>query len=101
MNIYSFIAQSSSAPPRIYVQLDAYWGNGDVESSLKISSRVWKRVQDGGESTARAWGWYEGKRFSAEWSFANGAVSIDGEDGAECIVDFPIADIVSLPDPDT
>lgn len=80
--------------PRIYVELTAVWGNDDAESSIKVSRRRWKEIQEGGEYTTSAWSWYEGRRFSVAWHFADGQLSIHGEDGMECVIDEPIEELI-------
>ena len=74
------------------VELRALWGNDDAESTIKISSRQWKKIQAGEEFEKGAWGYYEGKRFSVEWRFKDGLVSILGGE-AECIIDAPIEEL--------
>jgi hypothetical protein len=81
------------SPPRTHVHVTAYWGNDDAESSIKLSHKQWAAIQAGAEHAARAWGWYEGTRFSVHWSFINGRVSIDGPDGMGCIFEVPVAEL--------
>lgn len=80
---------------RISVEVTAYWGNDDAESTIKISRRRWQAILDGADYTTTAWSWYEGKRHSVAWSFANGGVSIDGKDGGQCVVDQPVSTLVA------
>lgn len=87
-----------SANRRVYVELTAYWGNDDAESTIKVSRRRWQSIQDGSSYETSAWGWYEGGRFSVAWRFSGALVTIDGEDGMQCAVDLPVSDlIVHLP----
>ncbi len=79
---------------RAYVELTAFWGNDDAESTTKVSRRRWKEIQDGAEYSTVAWSWYEGRRSSVLWRFAGGEVSIDGEDGMQCVVDLPVGELI-------
>jgi hypothetical protein len=81
------------AKPRVYVQLRAYWGNGDADSTIKVSHRRWEAIRAGAEYWTSTWSWYEGKRYSVSWSFADGDVSISGEDGRQCLVDTPVDEL--------
>jgi hypothetical protein len=80
--------------PRVYVELTAVWGNDDADSTIKVSRRRWKQIQDGAEYETGAWSWYEGKRYSVSWRFAEGEVSVYGGDGMECVVGLPVADLI-------
>ena len=79
---------------RIYVELTAFWGNGDAQSTIKVSRRRWKSIRAGAEYRTSGWSWYEGKRQSAEWSFDKGSVSID-KDLMQCIVCMPVDELVA------
>lgn len=82
------------------VELTAYWGDDDAESTIRVSLRRWREIQEGAEYGTRAWGWYEGGRLSVAWYFDGGRVSIDGEGGMQCVVDLPVSELVvqmSLP----
>lgn len=85
--------QSAVVKQRVYVEITTYWGNDDAESTIKLSRRRWQEILDGADYTTTAWSWYEGKRYSVAWSFANGNVSIDGEDGKQCVVDLPVSSL--------
>lgn len=82
---------------RSSVELTACWGEDDASSTIKVSPSRWRAIQEGAGYTARAWSYYEGKRESVAWSFADGQVSIGGDDGRECVVDMPISDLLSDP----
>ncbi len=90
----STIQKSPKGQPQ--VELLAYWGNDDAESTIKLSRRRWRDIQDGARYVTNAWGWYEGKRFSVVWHFADAEFTIDGDDGMQCIVDCPISELVVL-----
>lgn len=79
---------------RIYVELTAVWGNDDADSTIKVSRRRWKQIQDGAEYETSTWSWYEGKRYSVSWHFSGGEVSVYGEDGMECVVGLPAAELI-------
>lgn len=83
-----------SKKTRTFIELTAYWGNDDAESTLRISPRRWKQIQEGAECTAPAKGFYEGNRFPVQWRFSGGMFSIDGEDGMECVVSRPVTDLI-------
>ena len=80
---------------RIHVQLTALWGNDDAESSIRISRRRWSAIQNGGAYEVSASSRYEGNRYPVVWRFARGQVSIDGEDGMECVVDLPVTNLIT------
>lgn len=82
------------AKRRAYVELTAYWGNDDAESTIKVSRRRWEAIQKGSEYKTSAWGWYEGRRFSVSWCFVRGEVSIDGDDGSQCVVKNSVSDLI-------
>ena len=75
---------------RINVELTAFWGNDDAGSTIKVSRRRWKQIQEGAEYSTSAWGWYEGKRFSVIWSFSDGKVTVFGDDGLDCVINLPV-----------
>jgi len=77
-------------PKRVYIELTAYWGNGDAESSIKISRRRWAAIQSGAKYITSGSSYYEGEREKVVWSFDEGDVSIDGQDGRQCIVEKPV-----------
>jgi hypothetical protein len=84
---------------KIQVELTAVWGNGDAESTIKVSRRRWGAIQKGAAHETAAWSWYEGKRSSVVWSFAVGRFSIDGDDCAQHIVGRPVAALFThIPD---
>lgn len=62
--------------PKVYVELTALWGNDDAESTIKVSPRRWKQIQEGADFKTSSWGWYEGKRFAVRWHFSDGKFSI-------------------------
>ena len=78
---------------RVFIELSAIWGNGDVGSSIRISRRRWKAIQEGAKHTAISTSYYEGTRFTNFWTFASAKVNIDGEDGMECVVDLPVDEL--------
>lgn len=89
---------SKPARVRRYVRLTAAWGNGEVESAIKVSRRRWQAIQAGAVYAAASWSWYEGRRFRVLWAFSGGQVSVDGEDGRQCILGLPVSKLfVELP----
>lgn len=81
--------------PRAHVELTALWGNDDADSTIKISRRRWKRIQEGADYETSTWSWYEGRRYSVTWSFSEGVVSVFGGDGRECFIDLPVANLIA------
>lgn len=86
---------SKTAKPRVYVRLTAVWGSDDGESVIRVSRRRWQSIQDGAEYFTRASSWYEGERTSVAWSFANSAVSIEGDDGMQLVLDQPVCELLA------
>jgi hypothetical protein len=86
--------EKKATTPRVYVQLTAVWGNDDADSTIKVSRRRWKDIQNGAEYDTFGWSWYEGERSLVSWHFADGKVSIDGDDGMECVVDDPVSELI-------
>ena len=89
----------SKSRPVPMVTLTAFWGNGDAQSSFRMPASRWKKVQDGLPYTRNTYGWYEGKRQCVTWRFNTrenkiGRFSIDGEDGRQCVVYYPISEII-------
>lgn len=84
-----------SKKPRICVELTAVWGNDDADSTIKVSRRRWKEIQDGAEYDTSAWSYYEGRRYSVGWHFSGGEVSVFGEDGMECVVGLPVSELIA------
>jgi hypothetical protein len=80
---------------QIHVQLTALWGNDDAESSIRISHRRWSAIQKGEAYEVSASSTYEGKRYQVVWRFVLGRVSIEGDDGMECVVDLPVTDLTT------
>jgi hypothetical protein len=86
--------KKKSAKRRVYVQLIAVWGNEDADSDIKISRRRWQAIRAGGEDSASAWSWYEGRRDSVVWSFADGEVTIHRGDGSQCVDGLPVDELI-------
>lgn len=81
------MADGGKSKPRVYVSVTAVWGNGDAESEIKISRQRWRKIQQGEAYIRSGWGYYECSRSPVTWSFVNGLVSIEDNDGMECIVE--------------
>jgi hypothetical protein len=88
------IVSKKTGKRRESVVLTAYWGNDDAESTIKVSPSKWHEIEQGGEYCTRGWGWYEGARFSVGWRFASTEFSIDGIDGAQCVLESPIVELI-------
>jgi hypothetical protein len=80
--------------------LTAFWGNDDAESTIKVSRRMWKKIQEGAEYKKSTWSWYEGHRYSVSWLFAQAEINIYGEHGAHYVVqehvDSLLTEIVTI-----
>ena len=81
------------AKTKNHVKLTAVWGSDDADSTIKVSPRRWKAIQEGAEYGTVAVSWYEGEKYRVTWHFSNGMVSIEGEDGMQC-VDCSIEDLI-------
>jgi hypothetical protein len=79
---------------RKYVQVTAYWGNDDAESTIKMSRRTWRMINEGEDFYKSTWSYYEGKRYSVSWSFSDKKVSISGMDGMDCLSDSPLDSLI-------
>jgi hypothetical protein len=86
--------EKNSTKPRIFIHLIAFWGNDDVDATIKVSRRRWKAIQEGAEYVTSGSYWYEGKKFYATWSFAEGKVTITGDDGMECVINEPVGKLL-------
>lgn len=83
-----------------HVELTAVWGNDDADSTIKVSQRRWKQVQEGAEYKTSAWGWYEGSKYRTAWRFSGGKVSVwmvgGGDfDGMECVIGLPVEELIA------
>lgn len=81
-------------PAQDFVELTAYWGNDDADSTIKISTKKWEEIKAGAQFQKTAKSYYEGQKYDITWSFSNGVVSIDGEDGMQCVVDLPVGELI-------
>ena len=88
-------SQSKTVKPRVYVRLTAVWGNDDAESFIRVSRRRWQSIQDGAEYSTKPASWYEGERTTVVWSFVNGAVSIEGDDGMQLVLNQPVGELMA------
>lgn len=83
-----------STKRRVHVELTALWGNNDAESTIKVSRRKWDEIQKGAKYDTTAWGCYEDQRFPVAWTFNGGEVSIDGDDGMQCVAELPVTELI-------
>jgi hypothetical protein len=77
-----------------FVELTAYWGNDDADSTIKVSVKKWEQIKSGAQFQKSAKSYYEGQGYDVTWSFGYGVVSIDGEDGMQCVVDLPVEELI-------
>ena len=80
-----------------FVELTAYWGNDDADSTIKLSAKKWNEIRAGAQFEKDAWSNYEGQRFRVVWLFGSGQVTIDGEDGMQCVVGLPVEELIVNP----
>lgn len=93
-------AMPKNRKPRTLVHLTAMWGNGDADSSIKVSRRRWHQIQSGEPYDTTTWSWYEGKRTLASWSFRGGELTISLDDGMECYfstIQLYVGEVTSKP----
>jgi hypothetical protein len=82
--------KDKATKPEVHIELTASWGNDDAESTIKVSQRRWKQIQEGIEYETAATSWYEGEEYDVSWHFSNSEVSIHGNDGAEYVINCPV-----------
>jgi hypothetical protein len=63
------------------VRLHALWGNGDAESTLVVTQKVWDAINAGERVKRRASAAYEGKRFWVYWFFEERELLISDHEG--------------------
>ena len=76
------------------VKLTAYWGNGDAGSTIQITPQQWNVIKSRGGFQKSASSFYEREIDEVTWLFSNSRVSIDGNDGMQCIVDLPVDELI-------
>ena len=86
--------ESSSRKKRIYVYLTAFWGNDDVESTIKMSRRRWQKILNGDSYQTTSKSYYEGEKFEVEWSFCNNVIYIWDNDGASRLEGAPLDELM-------
>jgi hypothetical protein len=77
-----------------FIELKAYWGNDGADSSIKISAKKWEKIKAGAQYQKTAKSYYEGQSYDVTWSFLDGTVSIDGEDGMQCVAGLPLEELI-------
>lgn len=80
-------------PDQDCVELTAYWGSDDAESTIKISAQMWEEIKTGARFQTNSKSYYEGEVYEVTWSFFDTRVSIDGDDGMQCVVQLPVEDL--------
>ena len=81
-------------PAQDFVELTAYWGTDDADSSIKVSAKKWEQIKAGAQYQKTAKSYYEGQSYDVTWSFLDGTVSIDGEDGMQCVAGLPLEELI-------
>ena len=80
-----------------FVALTAYWGSDEADSTIKLSAKKWNEIRAGAQLEKDAWSYYEGQRFRVVWLFGPGQVTIDGEDGLQCVVGLAVDELIVNP----
>lgn len=62
-------------------------------SSIVLTSAEWLSIQQGESYVDDSASSYEGEEESVTWNFCDRLLTIDGEDGRQCLVDFPIEEL--------
>jgi hypothetical protein len=81
-------------PAQDFVELTAYWGTDDADSTIKVSAKKWEQIKAGAQYQKTAKSYYEGQSYDVTWSFLDGTVSIDGEDGMQCVAGLPLEKLI-------
>lgn len=71
---------------RKYVDVNVSWCYGECSPTAKVSLEEWERILKGEHVVVDACYWYEGKRYSAYFSFngsGRGTLTVGYEDGGE------------------
>ena len=76
------------------MELTAYWGNDDVDSTIKLSKSDWEKIQCGIKFEVNSKTYYEGEEIEVHWIFNKKRFSIFGEDGAEYVSDESIENLI-------
>ena len=79
------------------VSITAAWGNDDAESTIVIARKTWEAIKAGCDHAQSGESWYEGSSEQVTWWFEGCQVSIDGEDGRQCVVDMPLNNLFVEP----
>lgn len=80
------------------LEITAVWGCGDAESTISVSRDQWNAIKSGERHDVASFSVYEGETFAAVWHFMNGEVTIDGEDGRQCVVGLPFSELFVHPE---
>lgn len=81
-------------PGRDLIELTAFWGNDDAESTIRVSLKIWEQINGGARFQKTAKSYYEGQSFDVTWVFFDRMVSIDAEDGMQCVAGLPVQDLI-------
>lgn len=80
------------------IELTAYWGNGDAESTISVSDTCWQSIRAGAKCEIPGLSVYEGSHYQVTCSFSNREVSIYGDDACELLLDYPVEELILLSD---
>ena len=81
-------------PTRDVIELTAYWGSGDAESTVNVSVDAWEKIKAGARFEVTSKSYYEGEPSDVIWSFLDGTVSIDGDDGMQCVAGLTVENLI-------
>ncbi len=82
---------------KAFVEVTAYWGADDADSTIKLRLEKWKEIKGGAKFAKKGLSYYEGQSYEVLWSFGAGKVTIDGEDGMQCVADLPVEELIVCP----
>ena len=77
-----------------FIELTAYWGNDDADSTIKVSRKKWEQIKAGAQFQKSAKSYYEGRSYDVVWQFSSGKVLISGDDGMMCADGLPVEDLI-------
>lgn len=79
-------------------RLVAFWGSGDAESEIEVTDTDWIAIRAGETRTFTSDAAYEGETFEVVWRFDKRLVTIDCEDGRQCVVGGPLEELLAMDD---
>lgn len=80
------MASKPRSKPDRAITLIAVWGNDDAESELQLTTQEWIDICRGGELERTETGFYEGTNFDVMWRIRDRNVSVQNDDGGDCVL---------------